>query len=151
MKLIFRQLEKDSSGTLKLVLTEREDMWHVYNLIAKGDEITADTVRKVKSESSTGSVDSKKVRTTVTVMVKEVDFDTESCSMRVSGTNVAENKFIKLGAHHTIDIELNKPLTLKKDEWDFMTLERIDVACSPSKNAEVAGNSTASRLYGMPC
>ena len=29
-------------------------MWHVYNLIMIGDQLTASTVRKVSSESTTG-------------------------------------------------------------------------------------------------
>lgn len=65
-------MEKNSSGTLKIILTDSEDMWHAYNLIARGDDLTATTIRKVKSESSTGSVDSKKVRTTVTLRVNKV-------------------------------------------------------------------------------
>ena len=35
MKLVHRDLEKDSSGSLVLIPEETEDMWHVYNLIAR--------------------------------------------------------------------------------------------------------------------
>jgi len=62
MRLVKKEFEKDGSGWLKLVPTEAEDMWHAYNLIAEGDTLTTTTTRKVKSESSTGSVDTKKVR-----------------------------------------------------------------------------------------
>ena len=61
MRLVKKEFEKDGSGWLKLVPTEAEDMWHAYNLIAEGDTLTTTTTRKVKSESSTGSVDTKKV------------------------------------------------------------------------------------------
>lgn len=56
----------------------------------------------------------------------QIDFDSESCAIRVSGTNVAENKFIKMGQYHTVDLELNRAMTLKKDQWDFVSLERIE-------------------------
>lgn len=36
MKLVHKDLEKDSSGSLTLVPEETEDMWHVYNLISVG-------------------------------------------------------------------------------------------------------------------
>lgn len=44
------------------IATDGEDMWHAFNLIAVGDRLSTTTLRKVVKESSTGSVDSKKVR-----------------------------------------------------------------------------------------
>jgi protein pelota len=45
IKLISKALEKDSSGYITLLPEELEDMWHVYNLIAKKDLIKATTIR----------------------------------------------------------------------------------------------------------
>lgn len=56
MKLIYKSLEKDSSGELKLVAEDAEDMWHAYNLIACGDRLTTTALRKVKKESTTGII-----------------------------------------------------------------------------------------------
>ena len=58
--------------------------------------------------------------------------------MRVSGTNLVASDAIKLGAHHTIQLELNKQFTIYKDEWDSVVLDRIDQACNPERTAEVA-------------
>jgi hypothetical protein len=52
----------------------------------------AHTHLQVKSESSTGSVDTKKVRTNLTLKIIEVDFDTSVGVMRVSGRNIKENR-----------------------------------------------------------
>ena len=113
-------------------------MWHAFNLVASGDLLTATTVRKVKSEGTTGSVETKKVRTTVTLKVATVDFDTTVGVMRVSGTNAAENRFIRLGAHHTLELELQRPFTLEKGCWDLITLKRIEDACDPRKTSDLA-------------
>ena len=40
--------------------------------------VTATALRKVKSESVTGSVDTKKVRTTLTLTVISIEFDPEA-------------------------------------------------------------------------
>jgi protein pelota len=45
IKLISKALEKDNSGYITLLPEELEDMWHVYNLIAKKDHIKATTIR----------------------------------------------------------------------------------------------------------
>jgi protein pelota len=43
-----------------------------------------------------------------------------------------------MGAYHTIDLELNRKFTILKREWDSVALDRIDEACDPSQNADVA-------------
>jgi hypothetical protein len=45
MKLISKSLEKDSSGSVKLIAEEAEDLWHTYNLLARDDVLRATTVR----------------------------------------------------------------------------------------------------------
>eukprot|EP00040_Diaphanoeca_grandis_P017510 m.91474 g.91474 ORF g.91474 m.91474 type:complete len:386 (-) comp26472_c0_seq1:104-1261(-) len=137
MKLLSKQFEKDGAGSLKLIPTETEDMWHLYNLISELDTVTATAVRKVKTESSTGSTDSKKVRTTLTITVIKVEFDSECCSMRVSGRTIEGNEFVNAGAHHTLELELNRAVTITKPSWDLITLERIDLACNAAKSADV--------------
>ena len=32
---------------------------------------------------------------------------------------------LQMGAYHTIDLEMNRPFTLGKQEWDSVSLERI--------------------------
>ena len=58
--------------------------------------------------------------------------------MRLKGRNVEENPYVKMGAYHTVDVEPNRKFTLTKTLWDIIALERIDMACDPSQNADVA-------------
>ena len=77
MKLVHKSLERDGAGELVLIPEESEDMWHAFNLIQEGDAVRASTVRKVTNESATGSRTSDKVRTTLTIQVENIDFDTQ--------------------------------------------------------------------------
>ncbi|CAE7456297.1 pelo [Symbiodinium natans] len=43
-----------------------------------------------------------------------------------------------MGAHHTLEIELNNKLTLGKDRWDAMHLQQLDDATDVHKTSEVA-------------
>lgn len=81
---------------IALIPEESEDMWHAYNLIAEGDAVTASTVRKVQTESSTGSSTSNRVRTTLTITVETIDFDTQACVLRLKGRNIVENQYVKV-------------------------------------------------------
>lgn len=56
----------------------------------------ASTVRKVQTESATGSSTSNRVRTTLTISVENIDFDTQACMLRLKGRNLEENQYVKV-------------------------------------------------------
>ena len=72
-------------------------MWHAFNLVRSGDSLRSTTVRKVTTESSTGSSSSSRVRTMLTISVEDVDFDVLACVLRVKGRNIQENQYVKVG------------------------------------------------------
>eukprot|EP00005_Dracoamoeba_jomungandri_P007467 CAMPEP_0174269536 /NCGR_PEP_ID=MMETSP0439-20130205/41404_1 /TAXON_ID=0 /ORGANISM="Stereomyxa ramosa, Strain Chinc5" /LENGTH=386 /DNA_ID=CAMNT_0015358375 /DNA_START=20 /DNA_END=1180 /DNA_ORIENTATION=- len=137
MKLLNKLIDKDGGGSFVLRPEQLEDMWHAYNLILVGDLISASTARRVVRSSNTGSVASERVRTTLTLRVEKIEFDPEAGLLRVNGVNVRENKYVKMGAHHTIDLSVDKKFTVTKDYWDSIALERVEIACDPSKSAEM--------------
>ncbi|XP_018579916.1 protein pelota [Anoplophora glabripennis] len=138
MKLVERNMDKEGEGHIVLIPEEPEDMWHAYNLISEGDSVRSTTIRKVQTESATGSSSSNRVRTTLTISVENIDFDTQACMLRLKGRNIEENQYVKMGAYHTLDLELNRKFSLRKQYWDSISLERIDTACDPTKTADVA-------------
>ena len=139
MKLIKNGISsKDESGEVILRPEEPEDMWHTYNLITPGDELKANTYRKVVSTSATGSTKSEKRKISLTLRVQEIDFDPKEGSIRVKGVNVVENKFVKIGASHTIELEPHRNFTLIKSCWDTIFMERLKLSCDVSKKADLA-------------
>ena len=65
-----------------------------------------------------GLTTTSRVHTTLTICVKSLDFDTQASVLRVKGTNFEENQFVRMGAYHTIDLELNRKFNITKTEWD---------------------------------
>lgn len=43
----------------------------------------------------------------------------------------------KMGAYHTLDLELNRKFQLTKREWDTIALERVDMACDVTQSADL--------------
>lgn len=138
MKLIYKHIDKDGEGHIGLIPDNPEDMWHAYNLVAEGDSLRASTIRKVQTESATGSSGSYRVRTMLTIRVESVDFDHQACVLRVKGRNIAENQYVKMNAYHTLDLEPNRKFTLAKHHWDSVALDRVDMACDPTQHADLA-------------
>lgn len=138
MKLVSRDIDKNGQGSVTLIPEEAEDMWHAYNLVCIEDTLRSTTIRKVQNESATGSVSVNKVRTTLTIRIEAIDFDTQGCVLRVRGRNIEENQYVKMGAYHTLDLEMNRKFTLGKHEWDSVALDRIELACDPTQHADLA-------------
>ncbi|THH10224.1 hypothetical protein EW145_g1470 [Phellinidium pouzarii] len=161
MKLIGKHIEKDKSGYVTLQPEEDEDMWHLYNLIQQGDEVRAPAVRRVQTESATGSTDSRRVKTTLTLSVERMHFSpavsalntsasndaasgsngspssSQGATLSITGQVTVENQFVKMGAYHTLDLEVNRALRIVKTEWDSIALSRVRESCEEGKGAEV--------------
>ncbi|KAI3649032.1 hypothetical protein MP228_006886 [Amoeboaphelidium protococcarum] len=142
MKLIKQFLEKDQSGYVILYPEESEDMWHAYNLILPGDQLKATTIRRIQTSTSTGSSESFRQRINLRITVETLDYDpspqTGEASIRINGRVCEENEYVKMGAYHTIDLELHRNFTLYKLEWDRVALNRVKAACDISERAELA-------------
>lgn len=139
MKLLKRDISaKDGTGFIILRPDTPEDLWHSYNLLQTGDLVRCTTLRKVVNVTSTGSTSSSKVRMNLTIEVEKVDFDPDALSVRISGPNRAESDHVRMGAFHTLTLELGRQYSVEKVCWDRIYLDLIDEACNPERGAEVA-------------
>lgn len=138
MKLIHKAIDGDGAGTVKLVPENGEDLWHVYNLVAKDDLCLATTLRKVTKESASGKQDSERIKLKLQVAVEATEFDPEAEELRLKGQNLSENEHVRLGAYHTLSIEPQRPLSITKPLWDEVHLGVIEQACNPAASADLA-------------
>jgi protein pelota len=95
-------------------------------------------MRRVVTESATGASTSKNISTTLTLKVTSLDFDTASSQLHVSGRVAVENQYVRLGGHHTLDLEINRAFTLEKgDGWDSVAIEQLKDAIDTKARAEI--------------
>ncbi|KAJ3558374.1 hypothetical protein NM688_g968 [Phlebia brevispora] len=149
-------------GYVSLRPEDDEDMWHLYNLISKGDHVRAAGVRRVQNVSATGSTESHRVRLNLTLEVTRVEWtpaisagesstsatndasnpgssQPSTSGLQISGRVVVENPYVKMGAYHTLDLEANRDVRIEKAEgWDSISLSRVEESCIPGRGAEVA-------------
>ena len=103
----------------------------------RNDRIRATALRKVRTESSTGSTTASRVHTTLTITVEKTDFDVQGGVLHIAGPVAEENKYVKMGQYHTLDLVVQRNVSIIKDEWDSVALDRVKEACDVSKKAEV--------------
>lgn len=138
MRQLSRNIDQRTGiGSVRLEPRDAEDMWHVYNLIAAGDVLRASTIRKVQQESTTGSSSVERVRLTLSITIESIEYDALLPSIRVSGRVSEENKHVRIGAFHTLDLGPLCPFTLSKQLWDTIYLDRLELALDPSTDSDV--------------
>jgi len=130
-----RILEVNSKKEYVKVIPETfDDFWHLYNIIYKGDQVYARTTREVKTdEKYARSSRGERVPVFLGVNVQEVSWDKFLGRLRVHGTIVEATDVAPAGAHHTLSITLNTPLTIVKKEWVKHHLDRLKRAGASSE------------------
>lgn len=137
MKLVKQNFEKDSSGVVVLVPQDKEDLWSLYNLLQKGDEVELTTVRNVKKaeKGKPGKSERKAVR--LRIAVETLDFSAQDESLRVRGQTVTPHEDVPLNSYHTAQLEFHHPFTLWKPDWDQVAYDIISKACQIEAKAEL--------------
>ena len=99
------------------------DLWTLYNIIRKGDEISARTQRRVVlKEGSKG--ERKKMR--LKLKTETISFHEFSNRLRVKGKILeGPEDFVSFGSYHTFNIEPLQKIDIIKESWSKHELRRL--------------------------
>ena len=131
VKIIGKNLRQ---GFVKVVPSSDDDLWHLYNVIYKGDEVYAYSSRNIKSDKEYSRPKSgERVSAFMGVKVESVGWDKFLGKLRVHGIIIHAPDIMPTGAHHTLNIALNQPVTIVKKEWPKHLLDRLNRASRTEK------------------
>ena len=131
LKILKLDLKK---GFAKVVPETFDDLWHLYNVIYKDDEVHAYTTREVKpNEKYARPGRGERVSVFLGVKVEKIAWDKILGRLRVHGTICEAPEIVPAGAHHTLNIALNTPVTIVKREWSKHQIERLKRASKTSE------------------
>jgi protein pelota len=126
MKVVFKDLKH---GEIKLVAENLDDIWHLHNIIDKGDLVRAMTFRTdEQKDDKIRSKKAEKKRMKLGIRVSEIKFHEFTDRLRVHGT--IEEGPQDLGSFHTLNITADKmePVSIVKEQWKHHEIERINEA-----------------------
>jgi protein pelota len=128
-------IEKNiSQGFVKVVPDSPDDLWHLYNVIYAGDEVYAYSSRAIKTDTEGSRPKSgERFSAFMGVKVISVGWDKFLGKLRVHGTICHAPDIVPTGAHHTISVALNQPVTIVKNYWPKHLLDRIIRASETEK------------------
>jgi len=131
LKILETNLRK---GFVKVIPETFDDLWHLYNVIHKNDEVYAYTSREMKpDEQYARPRRGERVSVFLGVKVEKVIWDKLLGRLRVHGTICEAPEIVPTGAHHTLNIALNTPITIVKREWAKHHIDRLKRASKASE------------------
>ena len=142
MRIVKKHIDKHGVGVVIVVPQNDEDLWHIYNLIQKGDIIRTGTTRKVKTESKTGSVSTERIHFLVKLQIMSINYyygeESSDIGLLLKGKNIEQSKYMQIGQIHTVKLDLNYPLTIYKSNWDKLHFQILKEASDVGVSADIA-------------
>ncbi len=127
MRILKKSFKK---GFVKVVPKTLDDLWHLYNIIYKGDLIHGRTTREVKMDAEySRPKKGKRVSVFLSIKVEDVVWDRSLNRLRVHGQiHEAPEDIAGRGSYHTLNVVVNKPITIVKKEWLKHQIDRLERA-----------------------
>lgn len=104
-----------------------DDLWHLYNIINEKDEVYARTTRQTKSDDQYARpTKAKRVPVNLGLQVEKMYWDKVLNRLRITGIVCdAPEKLSITGSRHTINVTINKPISIVKKKWQKHQLDRL--------------------------
>jgi len=127
MRIVRKDVKHDTVTVIPEVL---DDFWVLYNVIQKGDRVYAKTTREVRfGDRYDRPEKGKRISVLLGMSVDRVLWDRYLNRLRVHGIVCDARKDIGAeGSRHTLNVTLNKPLTIGKDAWMKYQLDQLNRA-----------------------
>ncbi|RLI48584.1 hypothetical protein DRO61_06290 [Candidatus Bathyarchaeota archaeon] len=102
---------------MKVIPRNINDLWVLYNVIHKNNQVFAKSTRIVKGEEETARpTKGKRVSMFIGIRVESITFQKEMNRLRIHGLVIEAPERYKIsGSYHTINIPLKKPMTIVKE------------------------------------
>ncbi|MDX1798233.1 MAG: mRNA surveillance protein pelota, partial [Candidatus Lokiarchaeia archaeon] len=110
-------------GEITVKTESLNDLWSLYNIINKDDEVSSLTQRRVVlKEGTSGERKLMKLR----LKVESVSFHEFSNRLRIKGKILeGPEDYVSFGTYHTFNIEVSQKLSIIKDKWTKNELSRL--------------------------
>ena len=133
MKIV-KQDTKD--GIIEVIPETLDDLWHLSHIVEVSDNVSSKTTRRIQDNTGDKLRSDRGVKKTfyLGIDVECINFHLFTGKLRLTGVITrGPEDLIPLGSHHTLEVKLNTPLTIKKLKWPKWVLKRLKQAIDASK------------------
>ena len=128
MRMLMRD---EKSGSVELEVEDSDDLWHLYNLIDRGDRVCGSTLREVKVSRGSGEERGGRRRVFLCIDVEDMGFQSFTERLRIKGRVVSGPEEMNIqGSYHSFSVSPHDRITITKEEWLSFHGERLSKALS---------------------
>jgi len=127
LKILEMHLKK---GFVRVVPQSLDDLWHLYNIVYSGDQVSARTTRMVKvQEEYSRPQEGRRIMVSLRIKVENVIWERSLNRLRIRGviTDIPE-AIGGRGSYHTLNVVVDQPLTIIKSKWLKHQVDRLEKA-----------------------
>ena len=133
MRIVHQDTKK---GTIELLPETLDDLWHLSHLIEPGDFLSARTTRRIQDTTGERLRSDRGIKKTffMGIRVESINFHRYTGKLRATGIiEKGPEDLVPLGSHHTLDLKLQNPVKIQKENWSRWQLRRIKDSVKASK------------------
>ena len=128
--------EDEKEGIVEVVPETLDDLWHLSHIMEVGDNASSKTTRRIQDNTGDKLRSDRGVKKTfyLGLDIENVSFHLFTGKLRLTGVITrGPEDLIPLGSHHTLEVKLNTPLTIRKTRWPKWAINRLNQAIDASK------------------
>ena len=116
-----RIIEADfKKGHVKVRINNPDDLWHLSQILHKGDVVKGRSYRKIKLGGDEEKSSAVRKPVVVKIKVEKVEFDKYKQSLRVNGVVAEGPEDVSHGSYHTLNVEVDMVIEIEKESFlDF--------------------------------
>ena len=133
MKIINQDTKE---GIVEVVPQTLDDLWHLSHIVEVGDNASSKTTRRIQDNTGDKLRSDRGVKKTfyLGLDIENISFHLFTGKLRLTGVITrGPEDLIPLGSHHTLEVKLNTPLTIKKEKWPKWAIKRLNQAIDATK------------------
>lgn len=128
--------ENKTENSYEIRIETDDDIWHLYNIVEKGDIVTASTTRRAeKTGDKINEERTEKRRMTLGVRIDTIEFSEDDMRIRLLG--MIETGPQDIGQHHSLMIDVGDNLWIGKKKWKLSQLERLNRAIEDTNKPRI--------------
>ena len=128
--------EDEKEATVEILPETLDDLWHLSHIIEVGDNASSKTTRRIQDNTGDKLRSDRGVKKTfyLGLDIENISFQLFTGKLRLTGVITrGPEDLIPLGSHHTLEVKLNTPITIKKSRWPKWAINRLNQAIEASK------------------
>lgn len=133
MKIINQDTKE---GIIEVVPETLDDLWHLSHIVEVGDNASSKTTRRIQDNTGDKLRSDRGVKKTfyLGLDIENISFHLFTGKLRLTGVITrGPEDLIPMGSHHTLEVKLNTPITIKKERWPKWAIKRLNQAIDASK------------------